>query len=194
MVAVYSPDPCTKAAALAVYASCEAYELYQMGNPTAADYGKAAARIGFLGMVAFCNPWTGVIGNPRNVAPAANAGAGSQNAAAQTSQAGAASAAKGGSGAASKGKFPENPADLMPDLPRDQKGHIYPSDNLRIRPEKHPMQPGETYNPRHHGQHYHVETRKGPSGSWKNDNKVIIKPKDYEPGQGTGFLPGEDFP
>ncbi len=92
-------------------------------------------------------------------------------------------------------KFPENLDDLLPELPRDKKGHIYPADNIRIRPEKHDMQPGEKYNPRHHDSHYHVETRRNPAKkSWKDENKEIIKPPNYEDGMGTGFLPGEYFP
>jgi len=63
----------------------------------------------------------------------------------------------------SKWKFPENPKDLLKELPRDAKGHIYPSNNLRIRPEKHSLNLGEIYSPRHHGQHYHIETRFDPS-------------------------------
>ena len=31
---------------------------------------------------------------------------------------------------------------------------------------------GETYNPRHHGVHYHVEYRNDPSLSWNNKNNV----------------------
>ncbi len=93
------------------------------------------------------------------------------------------------------GRFPDNPDDLLADLPRDAKGRIYPSDKIRIRPEKHDLKPGETYAPRHHGQHYHVETRLDPSKSWNNKKNVIkIKPDGYKPGDGTGFLPGEGFP
>jgi hypothetical protein len=54
-------------------------------------------------------------------------------------------------------KFPENPNELLSELPRDRKGRIFPCDKIRIRPEKHAMGPNEVYNPRHHGQHYHVE-------------------------------------
>ncbi len=94
-----------------------------------------------------------------------------------------------------KFKFPENLDDLLPELPRDKRGHIYPADNIRIRPEKHDMQPGDRYNPRHHDPHYHVETRRNPQGKWKeNSNVEIIKPDNYEPGMGTGFLSGETFP
>ncbi len=93
-------------------------------------------------------------------------------------------------------KFPENPAELLPDLPRDRKGHIYASDQVRIRPEKHAMEkPGDVFNPRHHGQHYHVEGKINHQKSWNNEKNIyIIKPNEYEYGKGTGFLPGEYFP
>ena len=92
-------------------------------------------------------------------------------------------------------KFPKNADDLLPELPRDAKGRIYPNQNTRIRPQQHPLQPGETYAPRHHGKHYHVEIRKDPTKSFNNKKNVIkVKPPGYKPGDGTGFLPGEDFP
>jgi hypothetical protein len=79
-------------------------------------------------------------------------------------------------------------------LPRDGKGHIYPCENLRIRPEQHDLKPGDVFCERHHGQHYHVESLR-PRGSWNNEkHKTKIRPPDYEPGKGTGFLPGEEFP
>ncbi|MGA8165135.1 MAG: hypothetical protein WB791_08955, partial [Waddliaceae bacterium] len=91
--------------------------------------------------------------------------------------------------------FPENPKDLFSSLPRDVKGWIYPSKNIRIRPERHLLKPGEMYNPRHHGQHYHIDIRRDPKVSWNNRNNIIkLKPEDYFPGSGTGFLPGEQFP
>jgi hypothetical protein len=91
--------------------------------------------------------------------------------------------------------FPENPDDLLPELPRDEKGFIYTSDRVRIRPEKHPLEPGETYSERHHGQHYHVEYRLDILKSWNNKkNKIKVEPPGYKLGDGTGFLPGEDFP
>lgn len=94
-----------------------------------------------------------------------------------------------------KFKFPKNPDDLLPELPRDDKGRIQTADNLRIRPEQHAINPGETHNPRHHDQHYHVETRRDPSKStWRHDNREVIKPQGYVPGMGSGFLPGETFP
>lgn len=90
--------------------------------------------------------------------------------------------------------FPENPDDLLPNLERDKKGRIQPSDNIKIRPEKHDMKPGETFNPRHHGQHYHVETRRDPNSPWNDKNIEKLKPNNYRPGSGTGFIPGEPFP
>ncbi len=95
----------------------------------------------------------------------------------------------------SQWRFPENPNDFLKELPRDRRGRIYTCDNIRIRPERHPLEPDEIFNPRHHGQHYHIETRRNPHGSWKKiDNIEIMKPFDYEPGSSTGFLPGEFFP
>jgi hypothetical protein len=94
-----------------------------------------------------------------------------------------------------KWRFPENPADLLKELPRDRKGRIYANNNLRIRPEKHHLKSGDIFNPRHHGQHYHIEMRRNINQSWGNyDNIEILKPFNYQPGQGTGFLPGELFP
>lgn len=57
------------------------------------------------------------------------------------------------------------------------------------------MKLGDTYAPRHHGQHYHVEIKTKPGGSWNNPNHYYkVKPPGYTPGVGTGFLPGEAFP
>lgn len=92
------------------------------------------------------------------------------------------------------GRFPKNPDDLLPNLPRDAKGRIYPSDRIRIRPESHSPKPGEVYSPRHHGQHYHVETRPNAQTGWGNKSVKKIKPPGYKPGDGTGFRPGEPFP
>jgi len=93
------------------------------------------------------------------------------------------------------GTFPKNADDLLPNLPRNNKGQIITSDKVRIRPEQHPLKSGETYSPRHHGQHYHVEIRKDVNKSWNNkDNIIKIKPENYNHGEGTGFLPGEQFP
>lgn len=94
-----------------------------------------------------------------------------------------------------RGKFPSDPNALLPGLPRDAKGRIYPSDYIRIRPEQHALKPGETYSPRHHGQHYHVDKRLDPAKSWNNKgNTTKVKPNGYKKGDGTGFLPGENFP
>lgn len=99
--------------------------------------------------------------------------------------------------------FPENPDDFMPEIERDKitkangttSQTIYTSDKLRIRAEEHPLYEGETYNPRHHGVHYHVEYRNDPSLSWNNKNNVNkYYPDGYTPGSGTGFLPGEKYP
>jgi len=75
-----------------------------------------------------------------------------------------------------------------------------PNANTRIRFESHPEglspdAPG--FNPRHHGEHYHIEMK--PDGmSWNQANKQGLitkaKPDGYLPGQGTGFVPGEPFP
>jgi hypothetical protein len=97
--------------------------------------------------------------------------------------------------AAAKSVFPKNPKALLPELPRTPKGYIEPNSYTRIRPEAHALKPGETFSPRHHGQHYHVEIRLDPAKSWNNPNNVIkVKPPGYVPGEGTGFLPGETFP
>jgi len=75
-----------------------------------------------------------------------------------------------------------------------------PSSNIRIRYESHPegLNPGDNgFNPRHHGEHYHVETK--PDGmSWGQANRrgqvVKMKPDGYASGSGTGFTSGEKFP
>jgi RHS repeat-associated protein len=85
--------------------------------------------------------------------------------------------------------FPKDPADLLPELPRDEKGRIHPNETTRIRPEKH-GQDGGAGNPRHTDQHYHVEIRPGPSGKYNTK----LTPPGYKQGDGTGFLPGEQFP
>lgn len=91
--------------------------------------------------------------------------------------------------------FPDDPANLLPTVPRNAKGQIQPSVYIRIRPEQHAVKPGETFAPRHHGPHYHVEIRIDPSKSWNNANNVTkLKPPGYAPGEGTGFVPGERFP
>jgi len=90
--------------------------------------------------------------------------------------------------------FPDDPNDLLPDLPRDAKGRIYPNSNTRIRPEKHELIPGEIYNPRHHGVHYHIEIRPNASTGWGNQSVIKLTPPGYVKDDGTGFLPGEIFP
>jgi len=108
---------------------------------------------------------------------------------------------KGGSNA--KNVFPDNPDDLLPEIPRNKvtkangttSQTIQTSDNIRIRAEQHPLLPGETYNPRHHGVHYHVEYKVDPAKSWNNKNNVKKwYPEGYTPGAGSGFIPGEPFP
>ena len=115
---------------------------------------------------------------------------------------------KGGSGAGESGSkpknvFPENPDDLLPEIPRNKvtkangttSQTIQTSDNIRIRAEQHPLLPGETYNPRHHGVHYHVEYKVNPIKGWNNKNNVKkCYPEGYIPGAGSGFIPGETFP
>jgi hypothetical protein len=91
-------------------------------------------------------------------------------------------------------RFPANPNQLLSNLPRDAKGHIYTSDILRIRPEKHALKAGEIFSPRHHGQHYHVEGKINRAGGWGKENVYKVKPNNYEYGDGTGFIPGEPFP
>jgi hypothetical protein len=43
----------------------------------------------------------------------------------------------------------QNPDDLLPELPRDPKGRIQTSDNIKKRPEKYSMKPDGGYYPRH---------------------------------------------
>lgn len=102
-----------------------------------------------------------------------------------------------------KNVFPENPDDLLPEIPRNKATKangttsqtIQTSDNIRIRAEQHPLLPSETYNPRHHGVHYHVEYKFDPTKSWNNKNNVKKwYPEGYTPGAGSGFIPGEPFP
>ena len=113
------------------------------------------------------------------------------------------SEAVGKSGSNPKNVFPENPDDLLPEIPRNKATKangttsqtIQTSDNIRIRAEQHPLLPGETYNPRHHGVHYHVEYKVDPTKSWNNKNNVKKwYPEGYTPGAGSGSIPGEPFP
>ena len=103
------------------------------------------------------------------------------------------------------GRFPAHPDDMSGLLgsepkvgaTRDETPRMTwePNADTRIRYESHPGDAG--FNPRHHGPHYHVET-KPPGMSWnqaKRGGKVTkSKPPGYTPGSGTGFLPGERFP
>ncbi|WP_241300663.1 RHS repeat-associated core domain-containing protein, partial [Burkholderia stabilis] len=76
----------------------------------------------------------------------------------------------------------------------------FPNSNTRIRYESHPegLCPCDKgFNPRHHGVHYHVETK--PDGlSWgqagRHDQITKSLPGGYTRGCGTGFTPGENFP
>ncbi len=97
----------------------------------------------------------------------------------------------------------DNPDNLLPEIQRGttykangtKSQTIYTSDNVRIRAEQHPLLEGETYNPRHHGTHYHVEYKLDASKSWNNKNNIVkVQPEGYEIGSGTGFIPGEEFP
>jgi hypothetical protein len=113
--------------------------------------------------------------------------------------------------AAPKNAFPANPNDFTKQLgvqpskiSTTKDGTVRmvwePNANTRIRYESHPegLKPGDPgFNPRHHGEHYHVETK--PDGlSWgqaERQGKITkVKPEDYTPGSGTGFVPGEPFP
>jgi hypothetical protein len=99
--------------------------------------------------------------------------------------------------------FPNNPDELLPEIPRESlvkpdgstKQVINTSDNVRIRAETHTVKPGEDFADRHHGQHYHVEYKIDPNKSWNNKKNVTKSyPPDYTKGSGTGYLPGERFP
>ncbi|HCR4018938.1 TPA: hemagglutinin repeat-containing protein [Morganella morganii] len=103
-------------------------------------------------------------------------------------------------------KFPLNPNDLTkvlgvpPKVSTTQHGTTRmlwePNVNTRIRYESHPGDSGP-FNPRHHGEHYHIEVK--PSNlTWnqaKKQNAIQkVKPENYEVGHGTGFLPNEKHP
>lgn len=119
-------------------------------------------------------------------------------AAASEAEAAAASTAEGSAAGASAAEppnvFPEDPGDLLPGLPRNAKGQIFPNELTRIRVEQHPLQPGEIFNPRHHGLHYHIDIRPTPNTGWNNPSVWKMQPPGYTPGVGTGFIPGESFP
>lgn len=63
---------------------------------------------------------------------------------------------------------------------------------IRIRFEEHAKDPG-TYNPRHHGPHYHVWVRQ-PGRGWRHSDNEKVVPPGYQRGSGTGFIPGEKIP
>jgi hypothetical protein len=65
--------------------------------------------------------------------------------------------------------------------------------NWRVRYEEHPLQPGEDFNPRHHGPHWHVDFRP-PGAGWGNPAAGQIERPGYVPGSGHGFVPGEPLP
>ncbi|WP_157374734.1 RHS repeat-associated core domain-containing protein, partial [Burkholderia ubonensis] len=106
--------------------------------------------------------------------------------------------------------FPSNPDDMTKVLGVDPKIGTtpdgtprytwFPNSNTRIRYESHPegLCPCDKgFNPRHHGAHYHVETK--PDGlSWgqagRRGQMSKSLPDGYTPGSGTGFTPGENFP
>ncbi|WP_244267556.1 hemagglutinin repeat-containing protein [Fusobacterium nucleatum] len=107
------------------------------------------------------------------------------------------------SGNETKNVFPSNPDDLLPEISRNKitKSNgtisqiIYTGDGFRIRAEQHALLPGEVYNPRHHGVHYHLEYKVDLTKSWNNKNNVHkLYPNGYTSGSGSGFLPGEAFP
>ena len=103
-------------------------------------------------------------------------------------------------------RFPSNPNDLTnalgvsPKVTTTQHGTTRmvwePNSSTRIRYESHPGDEG-IFNPRHHGEHYHIEV-KPDNLTWnqaKRQNAIQkIKPEDYKPGHGTGFLPNERHP
>ena len=115
-------------------------------------------------------------------------------------------AGKGAAGHSVLTHFPENPNDLSkivgvdPKITTTQHGTTRmvwePNSNTRIRYESHPGDSG-TFNPRHHGEHYHIEI-KPDNLTWnqaKRQNAIQkVKPEDYQVGHGTGFLPGEKHP
>lgn len=102
--------------------------------------------------------------------------------------------------------FPDDPNELtkalgvQPKVSQTQHGTQRmvwePNADTRIRYESHPGDPGP-FNARHHGEHYHIELK--PSGlSWGQAKRQGLiskaKPDNYQPGHGTGFLPGEKHP
>jgi RHS repeat-associated protein len=72
-----------------------------------------------------------------------------------------------------------------------------PNELTRITMESHPegLSPGDPgFNPRHHGEHYHVYVRPTPTTGWHNPAVQKLTPPGYTPGSGKSFLPGEPFP
>jgi RHS repeat-associated protein len=103
-------------------------------------------------------------------------------------------------------RFPYDPNDLtnvlgvVPKVSKTkhdtQRIEWKPNSDTRIRFESHPGDKGP-YIPRHHAEHYHIELK--PNNlSWNQAEKqkllMKVKPENYEPGHGTGFLPGERHP
>src|SRR5690606_21736029 len=94
-------------------------------------------------------------------------------------------------------KFPSNPNDLTkvlgvsPKVSTTQHGTTRmlwePNANTRIRYESHPGDSGP-FNPRHHGEHYHIEV-KPENLTWnqaKKQNAIYkVKPENYKVGNGT---------
>jgi hypothetical protein len=95
-------------------------------------------------------------------------------------------------------KFPSNPDDFLPGIHREPTPNGFKMDvnpTTRVRYESHALNSGDTFVPRHHGQHYHVETRPHSGIGWNNNSSVThVHPPGYVHGSGTGFLPGEAFP
>ncbi|WP_256344098.1 RHS repeat domain-containing protein, partial [Pseudomonas costantinii] len=103
-------------------------------------------------------------------------------------------------------RFPNDPNDLTkvlgvaPKISKTkhdtQRVEWRPNSDTRIRFESHPGDKGP-HVPRHHGEHYHIELKPNKL-SWNQAEKqkllMKVKPENYEPGHGTGFLPGERHP
>jgi hypothetical protein len=118
---------------------------------------------------------------------------------------------QGATGGPTRLSFPETPAELTNMLGTQPKkvgltpdGTLRvvwePNANTRVRFESHPdgLKPGDVgFNPRHHGEHFHIELK--PDGvSWNQAQKkgLILNPEPvgYKAGSGKGFLAGEEFP
>lgn len=83
-----------------------------------------------------------------------------------------------------------NQNNLLKELEKSSKGRIYTSYNLRIRPEKHPLNPGEVFNARHHGLHYHLKGYSKPNnfGGFDYYRPNGSGARFYKDGQFRGFL------